>query len=885
MYDYKVSVIIPFYNVGNQLKRAVDSILDQTVQFQQIQIILINDGSDGEDSKIAEELCVQYKNIELLHTKHRGVSHARNVGLDYAQGKYILFLDGDDLLERDTISELLHFFDNHYFETDLVTYKLTSYRNDENGEVLPDHYRYSFLIESGVYDLESYPYITQTTMNIMVKNKYTRNIHFCEDMSFTEDQAYCFAILKDKMKIGYCSRGGYKYIRHEKSSSTALMSPAYLFEQCMLFWEKLFEQYMDRAEIPSYLQAAYVNDLSWKIQSNILFPYHYRETELFFKSINRISKLMTYVSADIIMEHPGVLDMHKYFFLQLRKRRDLFVLENKNSISLIESGKWICTINKINLVCKQVSLREDTYGFKGCISEGILNFCEKISLYREIIWHDGRKQSEEIKIFEGADSWYQCHAKTNKIWSFYDRLLLHKDMASISYVVKIGLSRMNTHLSFVETTPFFERQEEKRLLGQNVIFSMKNNIFKIEELSREKKSAYLAGEIEYYNVKAPDLAYIRKKAEAYENKEVWLYYDSKGVVKDNGFFQFMHDIKKKDNVQRYYVTQNSLRCYEKLVSPDDKKRIIPFGKHKHQALFLKAKKIISAFVEDYNIIPFSKRDYGRIADVLQWDFIYLQHGILHAYVPWKYTYLGNLADKVVISSEYEKRIFTEVFHYPNEVLISTGMPRFDKSLKTSSKDKDEKYILYAPSWRAYLASLNSRGEWVGNEEKLIKTNFYRGLENMFHSKELIRFLKEKNLILKVKLHPIFNIYLKIFSGLQNDKIILENGDIEVEKCALAITDYSSYVFDFAKEKIPVIYFFPDQEEFYSGMNGYYRLTLPLEEGFGPVTDSVEELTKKIEEYIEEDCQEKEIYRKKMDGFFWMESDVMESLYWKLKSEE
>lgn len=877
MYECMVTVIVPFYNVGNDLYNAVYSIVYQKYPQELIQLILVDDGSTDETSQIARELCLENNNVELVYTKHKGVSHARNMGLKYAKGKYILYLDGDDLLSNETISSLVDFYEQHYYEIDLLTYKLVSYRGNINGERLAEHYRYKYLVKSGVYDLKEYPYITQTTMNIMVKNKFENNVCFRESMSFTEDQAYCLDILSKKMKIGYCQEGEYQYIRHEKSSSNKLMSSLYLFEQCINFWEEEFEKYCDTT-VPLYVQAAFLNDLSWKNKANILFPYHYRDEDKFKRSVDRIRILLSRVSSHTIMGHPEILDLHKFFFLRLKNEDRVLVLKNKNSISLVEGAYQICYLEKIDIVCKQIAIKRNRYVFKGYVKSGIIDFCENCSIYRECIENDGSKRVELVKTFIGAESWYHSHTKTNTILSFCDVWNIDSNIKSVKYFVNIEYTMLPTRIVFGENTPFFERRKEKLLIDHGVAVAFDNESFHIRKISRLESDIYYQKEIEYYQLSAPDLAYIRKCVNENRTHSIWLYYDAKNVVWDNGIIQFLHDININDGILRYYITQNDPEIYVKLVGKENRTKILRFGEHQHQIAFLNATKIITAYIEEYNIIPFTQADYGRVSDLVHSDIIYLQHGILHAYAPWKYTYLGNIADRIVISSQYEEKIFLEEFHYPLETLIKTGMPRFDGTINKNKELCNNQVILYAPSWRAYLAYLGEDGNWHGNEERLEKTKFYKCLKSIFESKNLNELLKAKKIKLIIKLHPIFNIYYKKIKSLETKNILLKKENISINSCKLVITDYSSIVFDFVKRKIPIIYLFPDQDEFYSGMNGYYRLTLPLEKGFGPLVDNVDELVKKIDLYLSEKCVEREQYKTKMEDFFQEFKQCRRNLY-------
>ena len=101
----KVSVIVPIYNVERFVKRCLDSLVNQSLQ--EIQIILVNDGSTDESGNIAKEYASKYTNkIIYLEKENGGLSDARNFGMRYAEGEYIAFLDSDDYVENTMYEEM-----------------------------------------------------------------------------------------------------------------------------------------------------------------------------------------------------------------------------------------------------------------------------------------------------------------------------------------------------------------------------------------------------------------------------------------------------------------------------------------------------------------------------------------------------------------------------------------------------------------------------------------------------------------------------------------------------------------------------------------------------------------------------------------------------------
>ena len=89
-----ISVIIPVYNIESYLDSTLKSLLDQT--YKDFEVILINDGSVDRSTDICDEYAAKYNFIKVIHKPNGGVSSARNVGIENAQGKWIFFLDGDD---------------------------------------------------------------------------------------------------------------------------------------------------------------------------------------------------------------------------------------------------------------------------------------------------------------------------------------------------------------------------------------------------------------------------------------------------------------------------------------------------------------------------------------------------------------------------------------------------------------------------------------------------------------------------------------------------------------------------------------------------------------------------------------------------------------------
>lgn len=101
----KISIIVPVFNVEKYIKGCLDSLVNQTLE--DIQIIIINDGSKDSSKEIIQKYLKKYPTkIEYYEKENGGLSSARNLGMNYAKGEYIAFLDSDDYIEKNMYEEM-----------------------------------------------------------------------------------------------------------------------------------------------------------------------------------------------------------------------------------------------------------------------------------------------------------------------------------------------------------------------------------------------------------------------------------------------------------------------------------------------------------------------------------------------------------------------------------------------------------------------------------------------------------------------------------------------------------------------------------------------------------------------------------------------------------
>lgn len=151
------SAVVPVYNVEAYLEKCVDSLLKQKDMEGKMEILLIDDGSQDRSGRICDRLSAEYAKVKTYHKKNRGLSSARNAGIEQATGKYVFFVDSDDYVETDLCKRLYDALEK-YGDVDAVCYDgveekygqktgirripLETERSTENGrDYLLEHYR------------------------------------------------------------------------------------------------------------------------------------------------------------------------------------------------------------------------------------------------------------------------------------------------------------------------------------------------------------------------------------------------------------------------------------------------------------------------------------------------------------------------------------------------------------------------------------------------------------------------------------------------------------------------------------------------------------------------------------------------------------------------
>lgn len=855
-FEYTASVIVPVYNVEKYLRKCLDSLAEQTMDRSKMEVLVINDGSTDGSWDICTEYSDKYDNFKAFSKENEGLSATRNFGILNAKGKYLFFLDSDDYFTPETVKKVTDFFETVYDEVDMVAYNEVRFKSSET---IKPHFRFDILKDEGVYDLNEYPYITQTRVNVCVKNMDDYNILFNTTQGFRlEDQEYCNRVLMPKMKLGYCPYGTYMYNKGNESSIMSVYFHAYyLFQTSMEYFEGLFENFPDK--VPEYFQAIFVNDLRWRFKDDILLPYQY-EGKAYEDSVDRIRRLLQRVDDKVILKYPDFAEMNRHYFLNMKYSGKL----------TFENGEKLCLKSGENTVFEtdEVSIVIDKYGFNGDTMELCGHLSSPVFMYAPKPQLSLRKKNgtQSVELFDSSFCYDNAKEKNNQAWGFRIELDTSKDVTT-GFVVSIG-----------------ERICEYKIISGKWS-AVQKNIGRDTVVSGGKECRFTEKRITVKNVgKKAELKYrfrtafaaLKKNKKVFvvrilnvlmtlfmPEKRIWLYSDDNTSEKGSAYDQFIHDCSAKDGIKRFYVVDGNFAEKSKWFDPSMKKQLLVFRSNKHKLYYLKAEKVIVSSADTLSYLPFFDDIYSQYMDLFSGEVVCLGSGVFNAHMPWDFSYERLDNCRRVVSSGFEIKTLTEKYNYPEEALIKSKMPRYDSF--EASDAGESKRILFAPSWRKYLIGQKGNGSRVPATNRFTDSDYFKETMKFLCSSELEKLLSDNGFYLDLKLHPMYDCYKDCFV-FSNSRINVVY-DIDENEYSMVITDYSTIAFDFVYFGRPVMYFVPDYDKFKAGMHSFRELEMPLEDGFGELTTTSEKAVEALGRIIENDGKVLPPFAEKYSDFF------------------
>ena len=205
-----ISVIVPVYNASKTLDRCVQSILKQT--YSNIELLLVNDGSDDCSGSICNSYAEKDKRVRVFHKENGGVSSARNLGLENANGEYVTFCDADDYVQ----GEWLESFVSNSEGVDIVCQGVTfDYSLMQNVEVASNKtltFEYEGDMLDGLDKLHEYGLIGYVFLKLFKRSIIEEhNLRFDESYNYMADEDFSKRYMRHCSKMISLPEANYHY--------------------------------------------------------------------------------------------------------------------------------------------------------------------------------------------------------------------------------------------------------------------------------------------------------------------------------------------------------------------------------------------------------------------------------------------------------------------------------------------------------------------------------------------------------------------------------------------------------------------------------------------------------------------------------------------------
>lgn len=860
---------MPAYNTAKYISKALDSIINQSFDFEKnIQIIIVNDASQDNTLQIAENYQRKYpKNITVISNEtNQGPGYSRNVGLTHVNAEFVNFLDSDDYISKHAFKKAYIFLKNHP-EVDIASIPIY-YFGVKKG---PHNLNFKFK-ETQVIDLEEHPeYIQLSGPSSFFRFENLKKYKFNEYLRVSEDPLLINQMLIENPKIGYLHGVKYHYRQSTLQNSliaTSTSFKSYFTTRVDYYFISLLNYALDkRGNVPKFIQHVLMYDLQWICE--IRFINALLDKEEIDELYDKIFYLLNHIDKDVIYHQLSITDELKCHLTLLKDNGTAYRV-NKDHFQVDFN------LNTIYIDHFEYIGKEKLY-----ISGILTNFIKDVNIYAKI--NDEIIETKKVDYPQRANyslnfdyAYNHCFEIVvpikgdTKIEFKTDTTNLEIDYNQTSRLSRISKYRLSKDYLSINHDNYIEVTDKTIKKG----IGLEREV--IKKILRERKQGWRTGIIlrllyfmTYYYFK---------------NKHMWIFMDLPNMSGDNGFFLFKKAIgsEKLKKIKKYYVFSKSKNLRRNLPELENwymassrptkiKKllgfeepneeyeqlrkigNVLPYRSLKHRLYLLFADYILASHPDNDIIYPFWG-NYAHLAGLSRSKTAFLQHGVTKDDIShWLNRYDKRIFLITTVSEKERESFLSSNYGYSEKFVKVLGFSRFD----FLEKLEDKKEVVFMPSWRRQYDQLK--------DYEFIQTNYFKAINHFLNDVDLHHYLKSKGY--KVIFKPHRNV-LKFVDSFTIPDYIELGEDISYNEifnhASLMITDYSSVAFDFAYLKKPLVYYHHDKDYHFDIDKSYFKYDTM---GFGPVCHSQDELSHNIRRLVENNCEMDGEYQKRVDDFF------------------
>ena len=858
-----VNCILTSFNAANYLLDAINSITSQTIGFENINLVIVDDGSTDNTEEIIKKFQIIFPEIVYLPMNNEGLSSARNAGLDFCRKEsnapYTFFMHADDYVDVGLFEKGVKLLEQHGERVDFVAFLVEVVGEDKK-------------------PIEPLEYPKSRTRIVQIRNaksKYTHNTSCCffsseaienlifdkevrsDGVKFLEGSVFISQLLRKKEEYVLDCTMAYHYRKVPKEVpelDDITYSPEWYNRIFSLGNHLINEELPVYGQVNRHTQFLVMNDLQWYNMAKI--PESIQETVDINAVFQEFKRIIAYVDDDFIREQKQLSYWQKIYLLELKHGPGKLVDDDKPEPYFEIGGVPRDGVSPV----VRIRIAEEYDGviaFSGTYFVVDSEQVELVAIYNDIEYTCHFHDIDHVSVFFFGEICYKA--------CVFDLKIPFTSEGVITFRTKVkdyGLFPVKIKGAY------YSRMRDEPgafVLGdETIIFRLGESSFRVISLTYDS----IVEKINHYIQKnlasdrfAEDVELLQSYLEQYsemKKRRIWMFMDRTNKADDNAEHLFRYCANLDDGIEKYFVLKED--------SPDVHRmrtvgKVVFFGSKRHKLLHLFAEKYISASFSYPDVFPFgTDRQINIFKGLSKAKFMFLQHGIiLHDISSYLHKWKRNFKLFVTTTKGEYNSILHKEYGYCPDVVKMTGLPRYD-ALKCDTK----KQIVFIFTWRRSLARY-APGQHIGciYNPMFKESEYFKSINQILNDKKLLDAAKKHGYELIFRPHP--EIYVQIEDFDFDERVTVAPQETSYQKLyaegALAITDYSSAIFDFAYLKKPILYYHFDANHYNSGYFDYETM------GFGPVISKNEGMVNAIIAHMESGCVMQEVYRKRVDDFF------------------
>lgn len=883
--DWPLSLVVPIYNVEPFLAQCLDSVAAQE-GFEAVDVILVDDGSFDGSSAIAEEFANRHANVRLVRQANAGLGAARNTGLAMAQGEFVGFLDSDDVLPPQALSNLYGVTND---DVDVAVGQMASFPQTSRWP-----WQQALQTTRTVQSIAEVPELihSASACNKIFRRSFIRShgLLFGEGVHF-EDVYLTLPSLLRARSLSLTREVVYLYRKRLQGGS--IMDG--LFTRPANYWDHLRAEEELAAQLPALdeerslvLQHFMVRSIQGFVlrAPDVLEP---EELEEFFRRAAEVyqdfpHEAITAGTLDARHRIPfaALLARDLHFYANLKEgSRQVRAAEGQLVIDRYdESFDELMRLNRVHARVDGVRKQSSAY----LVVSGNFNIPGlDLEVAPDVglgIRLRGSGVTVEATVVERPD--LAARDPRLRFSGFEARIPLSRVKPGLHHIRLVFMtatgqasSRTTPTLGYLRSAratraggitfvPRVDRWNNCQLLVGHTATESARRSWHLAEL-RDDLASNTEGKARETMRAARRLrgltwAAMRRKG------PIWLIGERRDTAQDNSAALFRHIRQAHPDLRAYYVLDGTAPIFDELARLG---HVVRHSSWRHKWLMLHARLLVNSYDIDGYMLPdgWNRDDYHR---ELAWRVgsrrVFLQHGIIYNDVSAALHRSVTGLDLFVTSAHPETAYVQSQMGYQREVK-QLGMPRFDTLQRLSVQAGPR--VLFMPTWRSYLVAPSYAS---GREpaRDFLESEYFVFMRSVLESEALKEALERHDATLEFLPHYEMHAVVKSFVDGGDHVVISDqrarNIQTALRECDVFVTDWSSTFFDVAYMGVPVVHAPFDEDDFHAFHYGRGFFDLQ-KDGFGPVARTPTDVVDAVAGYLSNGCTREELYTRRTENFF------------------